>query len=173
MKKIFCNAFFLIIFNIGASLIAYKSYSQTLRFVNHWKLPKLLHEVSGIEYEEGKIFFINDSGGRNSIYYADAQQLTKGRRLTLKHIVDSALTNHDWEDLASGEDGELYVGDFGNNANSRHNLAIYITEMDSSSSSKNLIPSVLTFRYPDQKEFPPPPSNWNYDCEAFLYYHDS
>src|SRR5580765_6062131 len=31
----------------------------------------------------------------------------------------------------------------------------------------------ITFHYPDQKQFPPPPSNWNFDCEAFFHRGDS
>ena len=31
----------------------------------------------------------------------------------------------------------------------------------------------ITFHYPDQKQFPPQPSNWNFECEAFFFRNDS
>ncbi|MBA2422918.1 MAG: hypothetical protein H0V61_06800, partial [Chitinophagales bacterium] len=93
--------------------------------------------------------------------------------LTVESISNQSIFNHDWEDLAAGEDRKLYIGDFGNNHNSRHNLTIYVIEQDSSGNLENGMQPIITFRYPDQKEFPPPPTNWNYDCEAFFYYNDS
>jgi sugar lactone lactonase YvrE len=34
-------------------------------------------------------------------------------------------TNIDWEDITKDKDGNLYVGDFGNNDNERKDLCIY------------------------------------------------
>jgi hypothetical protein len=52
-------------------------------------------------------------------------------------------------------------------------LLIYKIPNRSAKDSDVFQPEKISFSYPDQKEFPPPPSNWNFDCEAFFHLGDS
>jgi hypothetical protein len=79
------------------------------------------------------------------------------------------LSNNDWEDLAQDPAGNLYLGDFGNNANQRRDLAIYRFD------PRQARPSVdtIAFRFADQRAFPPRRGQRNFDCEAFFWHRDS
>lgn len=76
--------------------------------------------------------------------------------------------NHDWEDIATGLDGTLYIGAFGNNANARRDLGIYIVpEPDPRTQTSARVAGFIPFVYPDQDAFPP--AQMNFDCEALFY----
>jgi hypothetical protein len=78
--------------------------------------------------------------------------------------------NVDWEDLARDREGNLYLGDFGNNANSRRNLAIYKVKFDDEGLATQV--DTIRFYYPDQGYFPPSgEENLNFDCEAFFWHN--
>lgn len=62
----------------------------------------------------------------------------------------------------------LFVGDFGNNSNHRNNLRIYLIEKENFTQK-----GLITFKYEDQKRFPPPKNEMNFDCEAFVKFNDS
>ena len=79
--------------------------------------------------------------------------------------------NKDWEDLTQDDEGRLYIGDFGNNDNSRKKCQIYILP-EGFIDKKKVDPKKITFWYEDQKEFPPKKSKRNYDCEAFFWKDD-
>src|SRR5690606_27886387 len=70
--------------------------------------------------------------------------------------------------LAKDENGNLYIGDFGNNSNKRKSLRIYKV-----SEQNMMLTDTITFTYPDQKEFPPPKPARNFDCEAFLWHNNN
>ena len=82
-------------------------------------LPKALNEVSGTEIISNSdlIWMLNDSGNKPLIY-----GLEKKGTIIRKLKIDAK--NHDWEDLTSDKDGNLYIGDFGNNLSDRKNLTI-------------------------------------------------
>jgi hypothetical protein len=76
--------------------------------------------------------------------------------------------NHDWEDIALDDDGNLYVGDIGNNNSNRRDLAIYIVpEPDPSATLSTLSVKRVPFAYPDQTAFPAKPPN--FDAEALFW----
>lgn len=129
-------------------------------------LPFTMDEISGIETVSNSplLWMVNDHGNSSYLYGYNVQTKTMERTISL---VD--LKNKDWEDLASDEEGNLYIGDFGNNANKRKKLAIHkvIGLTDSLTYTTK-----TTFYYEDQMEFPPNPSNFNYDVESFLVYKD-
>ncbi len=76
--------------------------------------------------------------------------------------------NYDWEDLAKDGNGNIYIGDFGNNENRRKNLRIFRVN------EKNLnVVDTIQFTYADQKAFPPPKPDRNFDCEAFFYHNNN
>ena len=123
------------------------------------KLPIAANESSGLAKGKNPDSFWthNDSGGKAELYEINSE----GKLLSTKTI-DNA-PNIDWEDLTTDPDGAIYIGDFGNNGNTRKPLNIYKLAEEKSAVEK------ITFNYADQKEFPPSPNQLNYDCEAFFY----
>src|SRR5690606_5902636 len=79
--------------------------------------PKKLEEVSGIAAAgQGNFWVIQDSGKPDEIHLVDSTaQLIKSLK-----VADAK--NRDWEELAMDPQGNLYIGDFGNNANKRKDL---------------------------------------------------
>src|SRR5690606_28922640 len=76
--------------------------------------------------------------------------------------------NTDWEDLSQDKNGNLYIGNFGNNDNNRQDLRILKIDGENLNQSVTSISQITTFTYEDQKDFPPKKSNLLYDCEAFV-----
>ena len=79
--------------------------------------------------------------------------------------------NQDWEDLTMDIAGNLYIGDFGNNANKRKDLVIYKIpkeEMDKKEPNADKI----EFKYPQQKDFPPRKDSLYFDTEGFFHLND-
>jgi len=132
-----------------------------------------LVETSGLQMAGNFLWSFNDGGGKAAIYRIDTLS-----NAVLQSVYLEGATNVDWEDIAF--DGtNLYIGDFGNNANgARTNLKIYKFPFASIPSYENnpvvVIPSgkieVIKFSYNDQPQ-PPQPQSANstaYDCEAML-----
>lgn len=126
------------------------------------KLPAVADESSGLIRGTNKKSFWtnNDSGGKPELYEFDLN----GKHLSTKIIPDAK--NTDWEDLSQDEKGNIYIGDMGNNGNARKSLTIYKYSQQKNETEE------ITFHYADQKEFPPPRDQMNFDCEAF-FYHDN
>lgn len=123
-----------------------------------FKLPDALNEVSGVIYHSPEnILYANDGGHPAEIYQTDAE----GNILTVNDL--PFIRNKDWEDLTRDENGNIYIGDFGNNANSRRDLKIYILDADF-----KLLDSI-PFSFPDQTDFPPTYAEKNFDTEAFFW----
>jgi len=87
-------------------------------------LPTSLKEVSAIEVSSASdlLWVIEDAGNENKLY-----------GLSLNGKIDKALDvinakNIDWEDLTSDDDGNIYIGDFGNNNKNRSEFTIYKVE---------------------------------------------
>lgn len=127
------------------------------------KLSAVVNESSGIAKSQriNSFWTHNDSGGKSELYEID----THGKLLSTRAVADAP--NVDWEDLTRDEKGNIYIGDFGNNGNARKSLNIYKISEEKPETEK------ITFSYTDQKEFPPPASQRNFDCEAFFYHNDS
>ena len=123
-------------------------------------LPGELTESSGLVVQDNNTFWsINDSGGEAVLYQFDSTG-----RLTTKRLVIGA-SNTDWESLTNQGD-TLYIGDIGNNLNSRTNLCFWALDLNDRGADQ------LPFAYPDQQHLPPPRNNWNFDAEG-SFYHDS
>lgn len=126
------------------------------------KLEPIVSESSGAlaEIKDRKIFLwtMNDGGGLPEIYLADL----KGK--VIRSIPIPNAKNTDWEDLASDNQGHIFIGDFGNNKNRRKDLLIYKYDTLTKSVSE------IHFFYPDQQKFPPSGDRLNFDAEAFFWF---
>lgn len=135
--------------------------------VNVTKLPSVVNEISGIEKQNfTKIWALNDSGGKPELYLCD----TLGNLLRTLKITNAK--NRDWEELAKDKNGNLYIGDFGNNANKRRDLTIYKISNPDKIDDDNATAEIITFSFKDQKKFPPSKKKMNFDCEA-MFWKDS
>jgi hypothetical protein len=115
-----------------------------------------LHGDAG---DEAAIFLINKGGASIS---ADKNE---GIRL-------SNSDNEDWEDIATDNDGNLYVGDIGNNCECRTDLSILgFREPDPSSKTVNQV-SEFKFEY-STKFKSKKGKNMTPDAEALFYQGDS
>jgi len=132
-------------------------------------LPLSLTEVSGIALDRpnGVIWMVNDSGNKPLLYGIDGSgDISKTIKIKAK--------NRDWEDLAIDPRGNLYIGNFGNNDNDSKKLSILKIAADSITANKSSItPEVITFKYPEQKKFPPKKNKRHFDCEAFFYFKEN
>ena len=130
------------------------------------KLPKLLKEVSGIQYDanEDAFWMLNDSGNSPSIFLVNE----KGK--ILRELKIDAV-NNDWEDITMDTQGNLYVGDFGNNMNDRKDLRILKIKKEDLKSKKKVKVEKIYFSFPEQKKFPP--KKKYYDVEGFFEWNGS
>ena len=128
-----------------------------------------LDEVSGIETIEGSdlVWALQDSGNKNEIYGIDRE----GK--IAETIILDGVKNNDWEDIAADKEGNLYIGDFGNNDNERKDLAIYKIDKANVKDGKSKPSQITYFHYPEQEDFPPMKSKRLYDAEAFVEYEGS
>ena len=130
-------------------------------------LPASISESSGLQsYQNGFVWTHNDSGSEPVLYQID----TTGK--INKFITITNATNYDWEDLAKDAEGNMYIGDFGNNQNKRKNLQIYKISNPENAPSDRSKAEVIEYYYPDQNTFPPSPSTRNFDVEAMIVYKE-
>lgn len=127
------------------------------------ELPEELNENSGMEYLQGSLWMINDSGNSDHLY----QLNTKGEVLSKIKIKNAK--NRDWEDLATDKENHIYIGDFGNNDNQRDDLVIYGINIDQVKDEK-VKAEEFYFTLEDQDNLNPKKKHRNFDIEAFVYY---
>ena len=130
--------------------------------------PKTLKEVSGLVYDKQSSTFwvLQDKGNKPELYQLD----TLGNLL---HTLKIKTNNTDWEELTMDPVGNLYIGDFGNNDNTREDLRILKINKDSLNLSQTLPDYYLDFYYPEQNQFPPKQNELLYDAEAFITYENN
>ena len=127
-----------------------------------FRLPDELIEVSGLyAVSEDSLWWHNDGGWPAKIYHTNA----RGELIQTESL--SGAKNKDWEDITADAEGTIYIGDFGNNLNSRKDLRIYRYDK-----ARQKLDSIL-FTYPDQESFPPAQEHNNFDTEAMFWYQDS
>jgi hypothetical protein len=144
-------------------IMPFLAFGQDKKIARRTGLPSVLREVSGmVRTPAGDLWLLNDSKNPPEIFRFDpiTKKLLETRRLP--------VANRDWEDLAADEQGNLYIGDIGNNRNARRDLRIYrynpVTQR---------LDSIL-YRYPDQQAFAPAEErDWNFNCEAMVFFRDS
>jgi WD40 repeat protein len=133
-----------------------------------YSLPEKLKEVSGITYfpETNLLYTLEDSGNSNKIYALDPEGKIE------KTITITNAINIDWEDITKDKNDNLYIGDFGNNDNTRQDLCIYKINKKELNKDNAVAEYKVSFSYPEQNEFPPKKKEMFYDVEGFLEYEN-
>ncbi len=123
-----------------------------------------VRECSGIVksgQREDTYWVHNDSGSGPQLYAIRRD----GSHLA---TIETPFSSVDWEDIATDSLGNLYIGDFGNNANTRKDLAIHrISEPDPDRPNAKRSTETFPFRYAEQTRFPPPKRI--FDCESLFW----
>ena len=160
MKK---YSFFLVVF----TLFACQQESDSLTTL--YALPNKLKEVSGIIYspETNLLWTLEDRGNPNAIYGIDSNGKIE------KTITIENTENIDWEDITKDTEGNLYIGDFGNNDNERTDLSIYKIDKNALTAESTNPVYKVSFSYPEQKDFPPKKSEMFYDVEGFFEFKNN
>lgn len=122
------------------------------------KLPAVASESSGlaVNARDSTFWTHNDSGGKPELYQVNMH----GKLVSAKPV--PGARNVDWEDLTKDDNGNFYIGDFGNNTAPRSLFTIY------KFNAADHVSGLITFRYPGQAAPSKRPVN---DCESF-FYHD-
>ncbi len=131
-------------------------------------LDPALDESSGLAFAGGALYSHNDSDDAN-LYRVDTLSGAVVGRWSL-----GSKAPYDWEAIAV-LDGQLYVGDFGNNASgNRRDLHILKLGLDGLLAGGAGRADTLHFAYADQTDFSARANNvTDYDCEAFFVTADS
>ncbi len=129
-----------------------------------------INEASGIVKSKqfnGVFWIHNDSGDIPRIFAVDCE----GNSIA-EYPVQPA-EHVDWEDITTDSDGNLYIGDFGNNWHVRKDFKIYVLEeQNPQKDSEATVKAVIPFRYPDQGKFGAT-LHMNFDAEALFYFRDT
>lgn len=161
LKKVTLNKLLILILFLSASC-------STKNLKTIADLPSNLDEVSGIKTvtNSNLIWMVNDSGNKPRLFGVNSKGKIK-KKLKIK------AKNHDWEDLTGDNHGNIYIGDFGNNLSKRKNLAILKVKASNLKSDSLVLIDRISFRYPEQKQFPPKNKQRYFDCEAFFYLNNN
>lgn len=124
-------------------------------------VPASIPEISGIYIQGDTVWSLNDSGGEPVLYAFD----TTG--VLLDSVWIDNTENKDWEELATDDEGNVFICDFGNNRNAREDLRIFKWH-----AQKGWM-GTLFLSYEDQDRFPPREGGLNFDAEACFWYKDS
>lgn len=129
------------------------------------KLPGSVNETSGLLFTDGKLFTINDGGNAAEILQID---IRTGAVIKTIHVRNAQ--NKDWESITC-DSNNIYIGDFGNNLGTRHDLSILkISRNDFLNPVNDSVDAqYIFFNYPDQQDFSRAMLKTNFDCEAFIY----
>lgn len=131
-------------------------------------LPNEIKESSACEISKASelVWTIEDQGNENLLFgFNKNGELIRKIRIT-------NVENNDWEDLSSDDQGNLYIGDFGNNDNERQNLAIYKINAADLNKEEAEASEIVQFYYPEQKDFPPKKKDKVFDVESFLVFNN-
>ena len=157
--RIFCRILVMVFFLTNMNM-----WSQKLELVT--KLPSIINESSGIETAGlNRFWTFNDSGGKPALYLID----TLGN--LLKTLKINKSWNRDWEDITKDSQGNVYIGNIGNNSNATKDLTIFKIPNPSSINGDSISAEIISFSFEDQTLFPPSSENKNFDCEAMFWFN--
>ncbi|MCK6525206.1 hypothetical protein L6R49_27695 [Myxococcota bacterium] len=123
-------------------------------------LDRAVAEPSGLiksRAHAGVFWTHNDSGDSARIFAVDGQ----GALLAELPVEDAK--NIDWEDLTLDSAGRLWIGDIGDNTNTREDLALYLLDAEPSLSGPAVASRRVPIRYPDRD-----PELLDFDAEALF-----
>jgi len=130
---------------------------------------KKLDEASGLLVSQkypGVFWSHNDSGGKARLFAFDAKTFKRIAKIKVKKA-----KHVDWEDI-SYHQGNIIIGDFGNNKNRRDDLTLYtIKEPNPYKDEKVKVIKTEHFIFSDQKKSPH--KRKNFDCEAMFSFNDN
>lgn len=123
-------------------------------------LPTSLKEISAVETlpDSNLIWVIEDSGNDNYLYALNHNGDIE------KQLQISNAQNTDWEDLTSDANGNIYIGDFGNNNKKRNMFSILKIEKPNNTTTQTEA-QFITFSLPKKVKAQ--------DFEAFFLMNDS
>jgi len=171
--KMLAGVLFLVIATPAATIDLPKVAPVNLEPLADLEGPAGSKEVSGIVASRqwpGVFWVHNDSGDEPRIYPVDRQgRMRKSARAAdAPGVLIGSVINSDWEDIAVDASGHVIVADVGNNSNGRRDLALhYIFEPEPTAGFTAMLMSFFV-RYPEQKTWPAPKSDFNYDCEGIF-----
>jgi hypothetical protein len=130
------------------------------------KTPAILKETSGLYIDQtGNLWSHNDD--RLPILYCFDTVGTVLKVIHLNHL------NIGWEAISADSAGNIFIGAFGNNKNDRKDLAVIKLNPLHTLSARIEQGQLIRFHYADQRNFPPPAQNLQYDADALLVWHKS
>ena len=126
--------------------------------------------IVGSRTTPGLYWMINDSGDEPRVYPVGerGEAFEASRYGDTPGVLLGGAINVDWEDIAVDGAGRLLIPDFGNNRNDRRDLVIYVVPEPSPLAGRTTYLERLFFSYPEQKAFPAPKDDFNYDSEALF-----
>lgn len=143
-------------------LVGCSNYGQLKVVAN---IPEEFKEVSGlVNFGEDNIWLIEDKGNKDELYNINA---LGDWQKTLK--VKNGK-NHDWEDLTKDNNGNIYIGDFGNNASDRDDLEILKVPNPNTIKGDDIEAEKIEFSYPEQTDFSPKKKGLLFDAESLFYW---
>lgn len=132
------------------------------------RLPKDLKEISGWVFANDSTLIAHNDGGN------DPKIFVLNLDGSIRHKINvTNAENEDWEDLTLDQKGNLYIGDFGNNNNTRTDLRILKVSLKKILDNQDVEAKFIEFSYPEQRQFPPQLTEKYFDCEAMSFYNDS
>jgi len=141
------------------------SFAQRMKVLT--RLAPELNESSGLlVFSDSTWLTVNDSGNDAVIFEVN------GTGSVVSATTFANAQNFDWEELQFDQLGNIYIGDIGNNNQSRNGLTLYKFHRDQIGKS-DVVVEKIDFYYPEQLRFPPKISERNFDAEAFLVQRDS
>ena len=120
----------------------YALLAPSLIFGQLQELVQLSDEVSessGLAFDGKTLWTHNDSGNQAALYAMDSNT---GQ--VLKKMYPPTIHNEDWEDLALGNNGIIYISDTGNNNFSRKSLKIHGV-IPNSKEAKTVLTTTIVF----------------------------
>ena len=132
--------------------------------------PRLVPECSALfpgRRLPGVFWTLSDSGAKPVLVpvRADGSKVFTPKGYA-QGVALAGATNVDWEALTGDEDGNLIVGDVGNNVSRRKELAFYLCA-EPAPDAASVPARKVTFAWPDQTAFPDP--ELAHDCEAMFF----
>ncbi len=157
------KSFFLSFFCLS---LVFHAPAQSLNLLKRANMPKAVDETSGLEIGANGGYWTHNDSGDDPILYRFNNLGNVDKTVVIRDV-----SNIDWEDLAQDDQGNFYVGDFGNNANLRTDLRIYKIPNPDLVVTDTVDAEVIEIAYADQLAFPPLQPFQNYDAEAFFWHN--